>query len=37
LHFYLDTMRRIREAIVFGSFEKLRREFHQTFCRRPQN
>ena len=36
LHFYLDTMRRIREAIVFGSFEKLRREFHQTFFRRPQ-
>jgi len=21
---------------VFGSFEKLRREFHQTFSRRPQ-
>jgi queuine tRNA-ribosyltransferase len=36
LHFYLDTMRRIREAIVFGSFEKLRREFGQTFSRRPQ-
>jgi queuine tRNA-ribosyltransferase len=36
LHFYLDSMRRIREAIVFGSFEKLRREFHQTFSRRPQ-
>jgi queuine tRNA-ribosyltransferase len=36
LHFYLDTMQRIREAIVFGSFEKLRREFHQTFSRRPQ-
>jgi queuine tRNA-ribosyltransferase len=36
LHFYLDTMRRIREAIVFGSFEKLRQEFHQTFSRRPQ-
>jgi len=36
LHFYLDTMRRIREAIVFGSFEKLRREFHQTFSRRLQ-
>ena len=36
IHFYLDTMRRIREAIVFGSFEKLRREFHQTFSRRPQ-
>jgi queuine tRNA-ribosyltransferase len=36
LHFYLDTMRQIREAIVFGSFERLRREFHQTFSRRPQ-
>ena len=37
LYFYLDTMRRIREAIVFGSFERLRREFHQTFSRRPQH
>ena len=36
LYFYLDTMRRIREAIVFGTFEKLRQEFHQTFSRRPQ-
>ncbi len=36
LHFYLDTMRRIREAIVFGSFERLRAEFHQTFSRRPR-
>jgi queuine tRNA-ribosyltransferase len=36
LYFYLDTMRRIREAIVFGAFEKLRQEFHQTFSRRPQ-
>ncbi|HXG56549.1 MAG TPA: tRNA guanosine(34) transglycosylase Tgt [Vicinamibacterales bacterium] len=37
LYFYLDTMRRIREAIVFGTFEKLRMEFHQTFSRHPQN
>jgi queuine tRNA-ribosyltransferase len=37
LYFYLDTMRRIREAIVFGSFEKLRQEFRQTFSRRAQN
>jgi len=37
LYFYLDTMRRIREAIMFGTFEKLRREFHQTFSRRPQH
>jgi queuine tRNA-ribosyltransferase len=36
LHFYLDTMRRIREAIMFGTFEKLRQEFRQTFSRRPQ-
>jgi queuine tRNA-ribosyltransferase len=36
LHFYLDTMRRIREAIVFGTFEQLRAEFHQTFSRRPR-
>ena len=36
LHFYLDTMRRIREAIVFGTFEKLRLEFRQTFTRRPR-
>jgi queuine tRNA-ribosyltransferase len=36
LFFYLDTMRRIREAIMFGSFERLRQEFHQTFSRRPQ-
>jgi queuine tRNA-ribosyltransferase len=34
LHFYLDTMRRIREAIVFGSFDRLRAEFQQTFSRR---
>jgi queuine tRNA-ribosyltransferase len=37
LYFYLDTMRRIREAIVFGTFEKLRSEFHQTFSRRLQH
>lgn len=36
LYFYLDLMRRIREAIVFGSFERLRLEFRQTFSRRPQ-
>jgi queuine tRNA-ribosyltransferase len=37
LYFYLDTMRRIREAITFGAFEKLRQEFRQTFSRRPPN
>ncbi|MFN8062068.1 MAG: tRNA guanosine(34) transglycosylase Tgt [Vicinamibacterales bacterium] len=31
VHFYLDTMRRIREAIVFGSFEAFRRAFHRSF------
>ena len=36
LYFYLDLMSKIREAIVFGSFEKLRSEFHRTFSRRPQ-
>jgi len=34
LYFYLDLMRRIRDAICFGTFEKLRSEFHQTFSRR---
>jgi queuine tRNA-ribosyltransferase len=37
LYFYLDTMRAIREAIMFGTFEKLRQAFHQTFSRRPQH
>ena len=27
LTFYLDTMRKIREAIGFGTFEKFRQEF----------
>jgi queuine tRNA-ribosyltransferase len=35
LYFYLDTMRRIREAIEFGSFESFRQEFLSTFSRRP--
>jgi queuine tRNA-ribosyltransferase len=34
LYFYLDTMRRIREAISFGTFEKFRIDFHRTFSRR---
>ena len=34
LHFYLDTMRRIGEAVVFGSFETFRQAFHETFSRR---
>jgi queuine tRNA-ribosyltransferase len=36
LYFYLDLMAKIREAIGFGSFGKLRQELHQTFSRRPQ-
>jgi queuine tRNA-ribosyltransferase len=35
LFFYLDTMRRVREAITFGTFEKFRQEFHRTFSSRP--
>ena len=34
LSFYLDTMRRIREAIAFGRFEDFRQGFHRTFSRR---
>ncbi|MBI1874444.1 MAG: tRNA guanosine(34) transglycosylase Tgt [Acidobacteria bacterium] len=34
LTFYLDTLKRIREAIVFGSLENLRRE-HQQRASRP--
>ncbi len=37
LYFYLDTMKVIRDAIMLGTFEKLRSEFHQTFSRRPQH
>ena len=33
LHFYLDTVRRIREAIAFGRFESFRRQFHQGVSR----
>jgi queuine tRNA-ribosyltransferase len=34
LHFYLDTLRRIREAIVFGTLESLKEEFLRTYSRR---
>ena len=37
LHFYLDTMRRIRDAIAFRSFENFRQAFHQTLSRRRQD
>jgi len=33
LHFYLDTMRRIRESVMFGRFESFRLAFHQSFSR----
>jgi queuine tRNA-ribosyltransferase len=36
LHFYLDTMRRIREAIQSGGFERFRQAFHHTYCRRQR-
>jgi queuine tRNA-ribosyltransferase len=31
LHFYLDTMRRIREAIVFSTLEELREDYRRIF------
>ncbi len=34
LHFYLDTMSRIRDAIAFGRFESFRREFRLRLSRR---
>jgi queuine tRNA-ribosyltransferase len=34
LHFYLDTMKRIREAIKFRSFDLFRQTFHWTYSRR---
>jgi queuine tRNA-ribosyltransferase len=33
LNFYLDTLRRIREAITFGRFESFRLDFHQSLSR----
>jgi queuine tRNA-ribosyltransferase len=37
LHFYLDTMSRIRKAIEFGTFETFKREFLETYSRRNLN
>jgi queuine tRNA-ribosyltransferase len=37
LAFYLDTTRRIREAIVLGSFDAFRQKFHQTFSPRRRD
>jgi queuine tRNA-ribosyltransferase len=34
LHFYLDTLRQIRDAIAFGRFESFRAAFHQSLSRR---
>jgi queuine tRNA-ribosyltransferase len=36
LQFYLDTIRRIREAIVFRRFDSFRQEFHREFSRRSE-
>jgi queuine tRNA-ribosyltransferase len=36
LHFYLDTMGQIREAIKFGTFEKFRKAFLETYSRQPR-
>ncbi len=35
LHFYLDTMRRIRDAIAFGRFERFKLGFLQALSRQP--
>jgi queuine tRNA-ribosyltransferase len=35
LTFYLDTMRRIREAISFSWFDSLKQEYRRVFSRRP--
>jgi queuine tRNA-ribosyltransferase len=34
LHFYLDTMQRIREALVFGSLDQLTLAYRRAFTRR---
>jgi len=36
LHFYVDTLRRIRESIAFGRFDDFRVLFHQSLSRQPQ-
>jgi len=37
LNFYLDTLRRIRDAIVFGRFESFRLAFHQSLSCQPHD
>ena len=36
LHFYLDTLRKIREAIMSGRFETLRQTFLRQLTRRGE-
>jgi queuine tRNA-ribosyltransferase len=35
LNFYLDTLRKIRDAIAFGRFESFRAAFHRSLSRQP--
>ena len=37
LHFYLDTLRGIRDAIAFGRFESFRAAFLQRLSRRTED
>jgi queuine tRNA-ribosyltransferase len=37
LHFYLDTLAAIRDAILFGRFERFRLAFHQRLSHRPDS
>jgi queuine tRNA-ribosyltransferase len=37
LHFYLDTMRAIRKAIEFGTFDQFRRAFLETYAGRASS
>ena len=37
LHFYLDTLAAIRDAIAFGRFESFRLAFHQRLSHRPDS
>ena len=37
LHFYLDTLRRIRESLTVGRFESFRLTFHESLSRQPQD
>jgi queuine tRNA-ribosyltransferase len=37
LHFYLDTLRRIRESLTFGRFESFRLLFHESLSRQRQD